>query len=149
MQAAFTPKSSREPILKRLRRMGLILTGDQKLADGILQDAFQRARNADPDAEDISEENVLKIGFHAFDDAVHRKGVVVILNRAGNRDGSLGDHVNKLSYVERLAIALLHIEKMTPMRAASLSGRPASVLQEALGDAMQKLEIDEKKFNAG
>lgn len=142
-QATFAPSEENEPLLRRLRRMGLILTGDQKLADGILQDAFARARRTISGPRDISEQDILKLGFDAFEDAVHRKGVVVILDRAGKRDGSLGDHVNKLSYIERIAIALLLIENMSPKAGASISRRPPAVLEEALADAMGKLEISE------
>ncbi|MEM5517064.1 hypothetical protein WNY37_08880 [Henriciella sp. AS95] len=87
----------------------------------------------------IAATDIFKLGFDAFDDAVHRKGVVVLLNRAGARDGSLGERVNQLSYVERVAIALLLIENMSPKVAAILSGRPASVLEESLSSAIEIL----------
>ena len=122
--------------------MGLVLTGDQQLADGILRDAFTKARQAFKSGSGASEKDIFKLGFDAFDDAVHRKGVVVILDRAGKRDGSLSESVNNLSYVERVAIALLLIENMSPKRGAILSGRPASVLEESLTVAMSKLEMN-------
>ena len=126
--------------------MGLVLTGDQTLADGILQDAFVRALQAIRSSGDITERDVFKLGFDAFDDAVHRKGVVVILDRAAKRDGSLSDRVNRLSYVERVAIALLLVENMSPKAGAILSGRPPQVLENALSDAILKLE-DDTPFN--
>ncbi len=135
-----TSSTENEPLLRRLRRMGLVLTGDQQLADGILRDAFMRAQNAVSASQELSEKDIFKLGFDAFDDAVHRKGVVVILNRAGSRDGSLGDRVNRLSYVERVAIALLVVENMTPKEGAVLSGLPGPLLENALTDAMTKLE---------
>lgn len=121
--------------------MGLILTGDQKLADGILQNAFERARSAVSGREkQLSELDVFKLGFDAFDDAVHRKGVVVLLPRTVARDGSLSDKVNQLSYVERVSISLLLIEKMRPKDAAALSGRPQSLLHDSLSRALIKLD---------
>lgn len=140
MQLSIPHSSEREPLLRRLRRMGRILTGDQKVADSVLEDAFVRARSAirAPEAF-IAATDIFKLGFDAFDDAVHRKGVVVLLNRAGARDGSLGERVNQLSYVERVAIALLLIENMSPKVAAILSGRPASVLEESLSSAIEIL----------
>ncbi|WP_143435638.1 hypothetical protein [Henriciella aquimarina] len=137
-----TLASSRESLLRRIRRMGLILTGDQKLADGILEDAFTQARKAFDATSDISGKDIFKLGFDAFDDAVHRKGVVVLLNRGAKPGGTLSERVNSLSYVERVAIALLLVENMTPKAGAILSGRPPSVLEHALGEAMTKLEID-------
>ena len=142
MPMTLAAESRGEPLLRRLRRMGLVLTGDQTLADGILQDAFVRARNAIRSTRDITERDVFKLGFDAFDDAVHRKGVVVILNRAARRDGSLSDRVNRLNYVERVAIALLVVENMSPRAGAILSGRPPQLLENALADAINKLEDD-------
>ena len=136
-----TPSSSeREPLLRRLRRIGLILTGDQTLADGILGDAFVRARSAIRRADDIDEMDVFKLGFDAFEDALHRKGVVVILRPAGRGDGSLGDRVSRLPYVERVAVSLLVVEKLSPRASAILSGRPAAVLEDALTNALPKLD---------
>ena len=129
-----------EPLLRRLRRMGLVLTGDQTLADGILRDAFLRARGAFDSPQDVSHQDVFKLGFDAYDDAVHKKGVVVILGRAGRKSGTLEERVNALSYVERVAIALLLVEEMSPRAGAILSGRPAVVLEDALAGALMKLE---------
>lgn len=140
MQIAHSTQAGSEPLLRRLRRMGLILTGDQKLADGILQEAFTRARQAFSGSSGVTEKDIFKLGFDAFDDAVHRKGVVVILSRAARRDNSLGERVNGLSYVERVSIALLLVENMTPRAGAILSGRPASMLEDSLGTAMIKLD---------
>ncbi|GGB62255.1 hypothetical protein [Henriciella pelagia] len=141
MQLTIPPYSDHEPLLRRLRRMGRILTGDQKVADSVLENAFVRARSAiRPGNSLITASDIFKLGFDAFDDAVHRKGVVVILNRAGTRDGSLGERVNQLSYVERVAIALLLVENMTPRGAAILSGRPASLLENSLVTAIDLLD---------
>lgn len=129
-----------EPLLRRVRRMGLVLTGDQQLADGILRDAFLRARTAFQSSHDLNDQDVFKLGFDAYDDAVHKKGVVVILGRSGKNDGTLGGRVNQLSYVERVAIALLLVEDMSPKAGAVLSGRPPQVLEEALSTALKKLE---------
>jgi hypothetical protein len=118
----------------------LILTGDQKLADGILKDAFLRARSAIRHADDIDKMDVFKLGFDAFEDALHRKGVVIVLNRSGQGDGSIGDRVSRLTYIERVAVSLLVVEKLSPRASATLSGRPASVLENALADALPKLD---------
>ena len=141
MQAVTVSPSGRAPMLQQLRRIGRVLTGDQKLADGILHDAFMRAENAMDTGGSIDRMDVVKLGFKAFEDAVHRKGRVVILKRAcAWCGGSLGDRVSRLSYVERVAVALLLVESMTPCAGAALSGRPAQVLEEALATAMPKLD---------
>ena len=140
---SMTPSSAeREPLLRRLRRIGLILTGDQMLADGILSDAFVRARGAIRHADDIDEMDVFKLGFDAFEDALHRKGAVIVLHRAGRGDGSLGDRVSRLTYVERVAVSLLVVEKLSLRASAILSGRPTSVLENARTDALPKLDGD-------
>lgn len=134
-----------EPLLRRLRRMGWILTGDQQVADSVVQTAFDRARQSLARSDDvITEADVFRLGFDAFDDAVHQKGVVVLLNREKPSDGSLGDDVRRLTYVERVAIALLIVEEMSPKQAAILSGRPAGILENCLKSALGKLDDTER-----
>ncbi|MEQ9317377.1 MAG: hypothetical protein RLN72_16115 [Henriciella sp.] len=121
--------------------MGLILIGDQKLADGILQSAFMRARAANTNAEErLSHSDLIQLGFDAFDDAVHRKGVVVVLAPILARDGSLKDQVGQLTYNERVSISLLMIEDMLLKDAAILSGLPNRILQDGLESALSKLD---------
>jgi hypothetical protein len=51
--------------------MGRILTGDQKVADSVLENAFVRARSAiRPGNSLITASDIFKLGFDAFDDAV-------------------------------------------------------------------------------
>ncbi|MGB3627739.1 MAG: hypothetical protein WA989_18075, partial [Henriciella sp.] len=130
-----------EPLLRRLRRMGLILTRDHKLADSILREAFLSANRAGNSTDrDYSELDLFELGFDAFDDAVHRKGAVITPTRAASNDGSLGNWVNQLTYVERVATSLLLVERMTPKQAAILSGRPPNILRVGLTKALQNCE---------
>ena len=126
-------------LLQRMRRMGLIITGNQNVADAILRDAFHKASAAFASAVDANEDDIFKLGFDAFYDAVHRKGVVVLIGRASKEDGSLWSAVHNLTYFERLSIALLLVEEMSPREAAILSGRPPQTLELALEYAVAKL----------
>ena len=115
------------------------------MADSVLQTAFDRARQSLAGSDDvITEDDVFRLGFDAFDDAVHQKGVVVILNRGKPSDGSLGDDVRRLTYVERIAIALLIVEEMSLKQAAILSGRPVGILDNCLKSALGKLDDTER-----
>ncbi|WP_084418410.1 hypothetical protein [Henriciella litoralis] len=127
-------------LLRRLRRLGLILTGDQTLADGILEAAFLRARPAVQAQRNISPQDIFKLAFDAFDDAIHRKGVVVILTTSRDEDGSLNGRVRSLTYVERVAVALILVEDMSPHDAMVLSGRPSQILENSLNSAIKKLD---------
>lgn len=121
--------------------MGLVLIGDQKLADSILKGAFIRAGAARGSAsERLSSSDLIRLGFDAFDDAVHRKGVVVVLAPILARDGSLKDQVNQLTYNERVSISLLMIEDMMIRDASILSGLPNRILQDGLASALSKLD---------
>ena len=129
------------PLLTRLRRMGWILTGEQSVADSVLQSAFERSRTVlDGLGDRLTELDLFKLGFDAFEDAAHQKGVVVILSRPQHRGGTLGDDIRGLSYVERIAVALMLVEEMPAQKAAILSGRPQRILQESLITAVAKLE---------
>ncbi len=139
MQANRPSETNPISLLQRLRRMGLIITGNQNVADAILRDAFHRANAAFTSSIDANEDDIFKLGFDAFDDAVHRKGVVVLMGRRPKEDGSLWSAVHNLTYFERLSIALLLVEEMSPREAAILSGRPPQTLDLALEHALAKL----------
>lgn len=133
-----------EPLLTRLRRMGWILTGEQQVADSVLQTAFERSRTVLAGLGDqLTELDLFKLGFDAFDDAAHQKGVVVILKQPLRRGGTLGDDIKGLTYVERIAVALMLVEGMPARMAAILSGRPQRILEESLTAAVAKLEPGE------
>lgn len=140
-EAELLPQSS--SLLGRLRRMGLLLTGDQALADAILREAFLRARAAFARGDNVSEEDIFKLGFDAFDNAVKRRGIVVILNRKRSRGGGLGATISELEHDERIALSLLVMEDIELKDAAILSGRPAWMLERSLASAVSKLERSE------
>lgn len=125
--------------------MGLVITGNQEIADAILRDAFQRAAAAFPPDAAAAEEDIFKLGFDAFDDAVHRKGVVVLMGHRPKNDGTLWGGVHNLTYFERVAIALLLVEEMSSREAAILSGRPPQTLELALEQAVARLDAGEFK----
>ena len=129
-------------LLQRLRRMGLVLIGNQKTADAILRDAFNMAAEAFGPPDGASESDIFRLGFDAFDNAVHRRGKLVLLGRPMEKDGNLASGVHNLTYVERLSISLLLVEEMTPREAAVMSGRPPQVLEKALVDAINKLDAE-------
>ncbi|MEE2878432.1 MAG: hypothetical protein VX593_05450 [Pseudomonadota bacterium] len=143
MQSAIASSSAPQPLLKQLRRIGLVLTGDQKLADGILMGAMTRTASLPKGQRPVNDAGVTKIGFDAYDAACMGRGAIAILTRLITHDGSLSGRVSQLSYLERIAVSLLLIEDMTAIDGASLSGRPALMLEEALASALPKLDMDE------
>lgn len=135
-------------LLGRLRRLGWMMIGDQKLADILLADVLEVEKvNEDQDLDFSAENLLLQAVFHRYDEASAGKTRVSLLKNATGHLPRMTQEVLHLTTIQRLAVALLAVEGMSADEAASLSGRPASVLQSALIEATNILgEIDPTAF---
>ncbi len=127
-------------MLKRLRRIGWVLCGDDALADQLLLPTLQSFTDANPDEKSLG--TLIALSLTTYRAAHDATPFPRPESKWQAQAGALGD-LSKLQHAHREIIALALVEELPPKLIDELLACPRKQWEAELEDAMSQLELGE------
>ena len=134
-----------DQLFQRLRRFGWVMTGHPEMTERALKTMIDDSQTADrnPPIDQNIELKLFCRALDKFETMLSGAGEIQLLStRRVQLPGILQD-LRALPIIERIAVALLGVEKFSPAEASQISGRPASVLEGSLNAASDKISLSQ------